>query len=263
MYKILNYFFPQQSTEEEVPQDITQPNTPSTTTPTALSTTATTTVKIVFDEGVRELKYEDVVGVPEAFMLHNVVSENECKQFLDVIEQIGASKTPDQPKETKISECKFWRAPMDVMMPIWHRVQQYFPDTVEEEGKTWQLARSNPMNEKFRFYVYDAEWTRARHFAGAFLRNNPNSTKRDMSHFTFLIYLNEGFDGGETTFYPGGTNSLSSATVTHKEVRVNPKMGSALVFRHTGVNQPLHEGSVHHSPGIKKCLIRSDIMYSE
>lgn len=40
-------------------------------------------------------------------------------------------------------------------------------------------------------------------------------------------------------------------------------MGHALIFRQTGPNKPLHEGSVHHTTSVRKCLLRSDVMYAE
>ena len=98
-------------------------------------------------------------------------------------------------------------------------------------------------------FADDAGYVREKHFDGCFLRNT-GGPHRDQSHFTLLIYLNEGFDGGlfplffssfvpflsssfiimflmlisvgETTFFPGGINSLHATEPTHKEVRVNP-----------------------------------------
>eukprot|EP01113_Clastostelium_recurvatum_P036826 TRINITY_DN5310_c0_g1_i2.p1 TRINITY_DN5310_c0_g1~~TRINITY_DN5310_c0_g1_i2.p1 ORF type:complete len:291 (+),score=67.72 TRINITY_DN5310_c0_g1_i2:63-935(+) len=212
---------------------------------------------IDLDTIIKRITREEVQGVPDCYMLHNVLSQRECDQFLNIITQIGV------PKEGVISECKFWRAPSSVMYPVWRRVSSHFPKTVNDEGYDWSLVENNPMNDKFRYYTYDSGYVREKHFDGCFLRNNPGISRRDQSHFTFLIYLNEGFDGGETTFYPGGVNSLSSPEITHKEVRVNPRMGSALVFRQTGPSRPLHEGSVHRSEGMKKCLVRSDIMYTK
>ena len=51
-----------------------------------------------------------------------------------------------------ISDCKFWKAPMEVMRPIWERVGPFMDETVEEDGKRWEVVRDNPLNEKFRYY---------------------------------------------------------------------------------------------------------------
>ena len=60
------------------------------------------------------------------------------------------------------------------------------------------------------------------------------------SRLTFLLYLNDGFVGGETTF---------------KTVAVSPARGSALLF----VHEHWHEGSALSS-GVKYVL-RSDVLY--
>jgi len=255
MNRIWSYFFPQQTTESEPAPP------PKSDQETILDANVNTSSgKVKYGEAI-EITREEVVGVPEAFLLHNVLSPDECQQFITIIEQIGAHK-PAATVNGVISECKFWKAPMDVMIPIWKRVSSFFPEKLTDDGKNWGIVADNPMNEKFRFYCYDAGYVREKHFDGSFLRQN-GTPKRDQSHYTFLIYLNEGFDGGETTFYPGGTNSLTSNEQTHQEIRVNPKMGTALVFRQTGESRPLHEGSVHRSADLRKCLMRSDVMYAE
>jgi hypothetical protein len=57
------------------------------------------------------------------------------------------------------------------------------------------------------------------HFDGEFSRNNS-----DTSFFTFIIYLNDGFDGGHTTFFKNDD--------AKQPIRVVPKRGTALLFYH-------------------------------
>ena len=49
------------------------------------------TTKITFDRPRQDgqITKDDVIGVPEAFMLYNVMSARECEQFLQMIEEIG------------------------------------------------------------------------------------------------------------------------------------------------------------------------------
>jgi len=77
------------------------------------------------------------------------------------------------------------------------------------------------------------------------------------SRYTFLIYLNENFEGGGTTFYVPG------AEVGHLEARaVSPRMGCALLFPHGGSQGSLvHEGSAP-SEGVKY-VIRTDVLYTK
>jgi len=94
-------------------------------------------------------------------------------------------------------------------------------------------------NERLRCYRYRPGQRFGPHFDGAFQRSD-----NERSILTFIIYLNEGFEGGETTFLDLGE-------------AVGPRTGLGLFFQHP----VLHEGSEVTS-GVKYA-IRSDIMYSK
>jgi len=80
----------------------------------------------------------------------------------------------------------------------------------------------------------------APHADGSFVRN-----EQEKSFYSFLVYLNEDFDGGETTFF------------TEPEVSIKPQIGAGLLFQHP----LLHEGSIVNSG--TKYVARSDIMYKK
>ena len=61
------------------------------------------------------------------------------------------------------------------------------------------------------------------------------------SRLTFLVYLNEGFDGGGTDF---------------RDLIVTPKVGSALIFEHA----TWHEGAAVTAG--TKYVLRSDVLYA-
>lgn len=93
-------------------------------------------------------------------------------------------------------------------------------------------------NEMFRIYKYSSGQRFKMHRDGSYIRN-----ENEKSFYTFLIYLNDDFEGGETEF--------------ENLFTVAPKKGSALVFYH-----PLrHEGKTLIS-GLKYVL-RTDVMYSK
>lgn len=97
------------------------------------------------------------------------------------------------------------------------------------------------LNERLRYYRYQAGQTFKPHQDGSFKRENG-----EKSQITFMIYLNGEFEGGATNFdlrYPYG------------EIEVKPKTGMALLFLHSF----RHEGAVvtHGS----KYVLRSDVMY--
>jgi len=90
-------------------------------------------------------------------------------------------------------------------------------------------------NEMFRFYKYEPGQRFKRHIDGSYVRN-----ETEASYFTFMIYLNDDFEGGHTSF---------------QYHDVKPKKGTALVFYH-GMK---HTGEEIHS-GVKYVL-RTDVMY--
>jgi prolyl 4-hydroxylase len=98
------------------------------------------------------------------------------------------------------------------------------------------------INERFRCYRYKPGMRFAPHRDGAFVRDI-----YEQSCYSFLIYLNEEFDGGNTTFF----TSYSSEPA----VSVRPQTGMGLLFQHRIV----HEGSVVTS-GVKY-VARTDLMH--
>lgn len=78
----------------------------------------------------------------------------------------------------------------------------------------------------------------APHTDGSFHRD-----KLEQSFYSFLVYLNDEFEGGKTIF------------LTEPEVSIKPEIGMGLLFQHPII----HEGSV----GLKgiKYVARTDLMY--
>jgi hypothetical protein len=93
-------------------------------------------------------------------------------------------------------------------------------------------------NELLRCYRYRPGMRFAPHADGAFERNDD-----ERSFYTLMVYLNEGFVGGQTTF------------LVEPEVVIEPRAGMALLFQHPIV----HEGSLV-TDGVKY-VVRSDLMY--
>ena len=93
------------------------------------------------------------------------------------------------------------------------------------------------LNERFRYYRYTRGQRFAWHHDGYFERSNG-----ERSLLSFLIYLNEGYEGGATKF-----------EWTH----VRGKTGMGLLFPHGLV----HEGSPVLGEGVKY-VIRTDVMYA-
>lgn len=99
--------------------------------------------------------------------------------------------------------------------------------------------RAVGVNERFRCYRYEPGQRFAPHYDGAYQRS---ATER--SELTLMVYLNDDFTGGKTTFHDFDAD-------------VTPRTGAALLFQHS----LLHEGCIVKS-GVKYVL-RSDVMYAD
>ena len=117
---------------------------------------------------------------------------------------------------------------------LWNKIK----DTIPSNFKGLEVVG---LNERLRFLRYDPGEYFKPHRDGSFVRAD-NSEK---SLITIQLYLSEGFEGGETTFF--GPNN--------EKVSVVPKTGMVLVFEHP----LLHEGSLLKSG--RKYSMRTDVMY--
>jgi predicted 2-oxoglutarate/Fe(II)-dependent dioxygenase YbiX len=112
----------------------------------------------------------------------------------------------------------------------WQQLQAFCPEKIENN-------RAVGLNEQFRFYKYEVAQRFKRHIDGRFQRN-----AIEESRITFMIYLNDDFEGGETAF---------------DDLSIAPIAGNALCFIH----EQKHEGR----PVMKgvKYVLRSDVMYQK
>jgi hypothetical protein len=116
----------------------------------------------------------------------------------------------------------------------WSRARTWVPERIGG----WEAAG---LNERFRCYRYDPGETFAPHSDGSV-----SCGDNEQSKLTFMVYLNEGCDGGGTNFYhPDGTLRFS----------VQPETGKALIFEQLR----LHEGAPVLSG--RKYALRTDVMY--
>ncbi|MEO1053041.1 MAG: 2OG-Fe(II) oxygenase [Bacteroidota bacterium] len=111
---------------------------------------------------------------------------------------------------------------------LWEELQHIAPQTVG-------LSKSMGLNELFRFYKYSTGQRFKKHRDGSYVRN-----EFEASYFTFMIYLNQDYQGGETAF---------------EDLVISPETGDAIIFPHS----VFHEGK-EVVIGLKYVL-RTDIMY--
>lgn len=171
----------------------------------------------------------------QIFTVADFFSSEECDAYIEVTEKAGyrdapitTSRGPQMRPEIRNNT----RVMIDDLAradELYKRVELYVPKTLED---CWSVCG---LNERFRFYRYDVGQQFNWHYDGCFERDNG-----ERSFLTFMVYLNDGFAGGETQF---------------SHVDIEPQRGMALFFIH----QIKHKGQ-SVSAG-RKYVLRSDVMY--
>lgn len=125
------------------------------------------------------------------------------------------------------------------------------------------------INARFRSYKYNAGFVYRPHFDGAWPGSGLNAEGQYVydaygdrrSRITLLIYLNDDFSGGHTTFFSlddqSGTHSTTGGILGR---RVKPVRGGIAMFPHGDASHVVHEGSNVNS-GVKY-IIRTEVLYS-
>lgn len=174
----------------------------------------------------------------DVFVIHDFLSPEECQRWIEASEALGYGDAPITTsvgfvmrKDVRDNERVIHDDPA-LADDWWRRARPFLVG----EWYHWQVVG---INERFRFYRYDPGQKFAMHTDGYYER--PNGER---SHFTFMVYLNDGFEGGETVFHD-----------SRPPLRVKPQAGMALVFNH----RRLHEGAPVISG--RKYVLRTDVMY--
>ena len=161
-------------------------------------------------------------------------THEECDAYIQLAESIGFDDAPISTAFGPVIR-KDVRNNLRVMLDdqeraedLWSRILDYIPHKLGD----WNVCG---VNERLRFYRYDLGQLFDWHYDGYFERDNG-----ERSHLTFMVYLNDDFEGGETTI---------------ERMTITPQKGMALFFihqlRHKG--QPVVKG--------RKYVLRTDVMY--
>jgi len=220
---------------------------------------------------------KELLPVEGAFLLHNVLSEEECKQYIELACDLGFAPSPlrdlgtvnsekanysDQTQQIRKSDRVLCDIPDRIGEELGRRVEDHLPQTVECNEFTWDLVRlgeqpsGGAINKRWRFNRYEKGGYFRPHYDAGYQYSSTCKTL-----LTFILYLNDGYQGGETVFFPGDQRTYFSEKEPGIECRVKPKSGSALVFFQEGKLSPRHEGATHLSNDRCKFILRSDIAY--
>lgn len=185
------------------------------------------------------MKAETLLG-GSAFVIRGFMPPSECEAHIDMAEDLGFDEAPINTEAGAVmmkdyrNNSRVMFDDEDLAADLFGRLRPFLPELLE--GRT-----VCGLNERFRCYRYDVAESFAPHYDGAFRRSADEE-----SALTFMVYLNEDFEGGSTDFYhPDHSLRLSVVSET----------GMALVFRHP----LLHAGTPVRSG--RKYVLRTDVMY--
>lgn len=199
------------------------------------------------------------------FVLEDALDAGECAAIVAASERMGYG--PDAPvslgRDVRRNANCVWIVDDALNDALYGRCEASLPPEIRLEARDGSTLTVGPvagLNRRWRLYKYEAgdafEWHTDGGWSGSGVRDG--GLVDDLydggrhSWLTFLIYLTDDFEGGETEFAP-----------QHRRggVSVAPRRGSVLCFPH-GYHplSPLHRGAIV-SRGVKY-VARTDVLYA-
>eukprot|EP01083_Nonionella_stella_P029538 81269_1 len=178
-------------------------------------------------------------------LIRDVFTKQECDELIQFSERIGyedALVNIGYGRQQKIPSFRNCKRMMidnyDMIHCLWSRTHRFIPTY-------FNRRRRISFNERLRFLRYYKGEFMGPHFDGTYVRANG-----ERSQLTFLLYLNDGFKGGNTTF-------LDTFDANGKgRYAPNITQGMVVMFQH----DLYHEGSMLEEG--RKYIIRTDVMYT-
>jgi len=208
-----------------------------------------------------------ITAVPGAFHLRNVLSLQECKTLLALTRQLGYH--PDAPvslpREIRHNDNLVWIADIETLAILWARVAA----AINQDVSLFDNDLALGLNGRFRFYRYSAGDFFKFHSDGAWTGSlvvngqlQPDAFGDRLSRMTFLLLLNDDYEGGATRFRVNADDPMRPIKHYSKitEVDVHTAAGDVLCFPH-GLH-PLH--CVHSGETIshgEKFILRTDVLF--
>jgi hypothetical protein len=206
--------------------------------------------------------------IRDALVFRNVLSEDECRRFIEAIERRGGWENPT--RSSKVRDCErivvesdelaqllldrldISQLPSDLAQVTVTRA--HTARATEELGTEgfWGVSRLNPV---WRVCKYDEGGHFAPHNDGVVVLS-----PEERSFLTILVYLSSGFDGGATAFMRDDLTLESGHDASDQIAEVVPEPGLCLVFW----QRLLHAGTPVRRPDPAmphKYILRSDVFF--
>lgn len=194
-------------------------------------------------------------GTHPLWVLDDLFSPQECRELVaaaNAIQDDGCNKSWHVPDNNpgKYLRAVLWDRPLAAR--LWDTLKPVLPS----EHGGYKLLYVNPC---FRFSRYrDGGWFPVHHDGKNYDKGGSESWDAE-SLFTLNVFLNDGFEGGQTDFFEQVKPKRGELPPPHKlRISIEPKAGRGALFW----AQQLHRGNVVH-PTAKaefKYLIRTDVM---
>ncbi len=182
------------------------------------------------------------------YTLRDLLSPAECQRIVAKCEEIGFQKAGlaiaqdvYRSKEKTRNNSRVMFEDKAMAAQLWKRMA-HLVDAKLDNHVAWGL------NWRFRVYKYQ----RGEHFAPHVDERMELPGRGLVTLFTFMVYLNDSLEGGETRFFDRRRKGAKKLSVNRV---IRPRAGMALAFDHL----LFHEGS-EVKRGVKYVL-RSDLVY--
>jgi hypothetical protein len=210
---------------------------------------------------------EDLSSVPGGFQLHNVLSKLECNALIKASEALGYTDDAAQslPRSVRHNDNLTWIADDTTLAILWDRCAGLFTD----DHNHFIGRQALGLNGRCRFYRYNEGDYFSPHsddsWPGSRIVNKEvvaNAFDDRWSMYTFLIYLNDDFEGGETKFLVDAKEPDLPARDQQNSLAISLRAptGSVLCFPHGAHPLQCLHGSEDIISGTKY-IIRTDVLF--
>ncbi|MEZ4380720.1 MAG: 2OG-Fe(II) oxygenase [Nannocystaceae bacterium] len=215
-----------------------------------------TELDVLDPERIVDVRREELDG-PRCYLLRRLLAPSECRRLIAAAEARGFDLAGLAIGDDDYRVNRQARDNLRVIVDdralaagLWARARAHID--ARHEG-----ARVVGLNWRLRIYKYEVGQAFRPHYDVRTPLPGVGETRMSL-----VIYLNEGCDGGETTFYERKPRSARRGSGRRRKLdnnvrfAVRPEVGAALVFDHL----LLHEGAEVRA-GVKYA-VRSDVIYS-